>query len=176
VDRSEVPDVSTAEALKLIRDGVAEKDMDDIKAAVQMYAKAVPTVTYVELEKVLRANSIDLYLIGIEKPLLGTIVNMDLQGVLGKKFTVTYRFAKKPTRPRDRPLWPVDDDENFARLADGGEAVPSHIPKCTNCSEIGHTSRHCPQEKMENADRPTVAIYNCGETGHRIRDCESSSL
>ena len=43
---------------------------------------------------------------------------------LDKKFTVTYRFSSLPPRPRERNLWPADDNENMARLADGGEVVP----------------------------------------------------
>ena len=37
--------------------------------------------------------------------------------------------------------------------------------------ELGHTTRACPEEAVENADRVQVKCVNCEEIGHRARDC-----
>lgn len=165
-------DATPEEALAELRKAVNDKDLDDVKEAVKMYVKAMPDTTYPELEKLLRDETIGLFLIGIEKEhLLSTLTNMDFQGNLDKKFTVTYRFSKLPPRPRERTLWPASDDENMTRLADGGEIVARGIPKCTNCDEMGHSARDCSQERQENLERPEVKCINCDELGHRMRDC-----
>ncbi|OAA58940.1 zinc knuckle transcription factor [Niveomyces insectorum RCEF 264] len=170
LDRDDVPEQSPEQALGLIRKAVEETDLDDVKAAVQMYVKACPEATYMDLEKLFRAENIKLFLIGIEKTDLSTtLTNMDFQGNLDKKFTVTYRFQNRPSRPREKAIWPANDEENMRRLADGGEPVPRGIPLCTNCKELGHISRNCPVER-ETPEKPTVTCYNCGEEGHRVRD------
>lgn len=37
--------------------------------------------------------------------------------------------------------------------------------------EIGHTARHCKQERAE-WDKVEIKCGNCGEIGHRVRDCK----
>lgn len=160
-------------AWKLLEKAIGERDIDDVKEAVQVYIKAQPATTYVELESALRGQAYDLYLIPKEKVNLSmTMTNMDLQGNLGKKYTVNYRFSNKPMRPSEREGWPETQEEVNERLADAGEVVPLGVPKCLNCSEMGHMSRECPQEKMENADKAVLKCFNCDEEGHRVRDCK----
>ncbi|EFW99399.1 zinc knuckle transcription factor [Grosmannia clavigera kw1407] len=172
VDRDAIPDHSPEEALEYLIQAIGEKDLGDVKIAVQMYVKALPKTTYVGLEKLLRAKNIPLFLIGVEKiDMASTFTNMDFQGNLDKQFSVTYRFQSRPSRPREKNIWPTSAEENLARLANGGEPVPRGIPLCSNCKELGHISRNCPIEKQEILDKATVTCYNCGETGHRVRDC-----
>lgn len=173
IDRSNLPDKTVEEAWALILEAVNEGELDDIKHAVQIYAKASPETTFLELEKAFREQDIKLYLICIERPLASMLTNMDLQGYTDKKYTVTYRLAWNPPRPRDREIWPKDIDENFERLADAGETVDRGKPKCHNCGEIGHISKSCPQEKRE-VEAPTIKCFNCDGVGHRMRDCECS--
>jgi hypothetical protein len=180
--------LSGDEAWTNVKKAVITHEIDDIKAAIQTYVKALPETTYVELEESFRAQKIGLYLIAIEKPDLSTtLTNMDLQGNLDKKYTVTYRFSGKPARPREREGWP-SEAENQERLKDAGDVVPRGIPKCRNCDELGHTSvsnipiiriygpnfsqKSCPQEKMENDAVRVVKCYNCDQEGHRVRDCK----
>jgi len=171
INVDDVRGVTPDEALEEIRKAVADRDLDDVKEAVKMYVKAMPETTYPELEKLFRDQDIGVFLIGIEKEhILSTLTNMNLQGDLDKKFTVTYRFSKLPPRPRDRAIWPADDAENVARLEDGGEVVPRLIPKCRNCDELGHIAKHCPQDKRESVG-PEVKCINCDSVGHRMRDC-----
>jgi hypothetical protein len=172
VDRSHLPDMNTEEAWAVIKRAARQRDIDDVKEAIQIYVKSSAETTYAELERAFRDQDVPVWLIAIEKALAATFTNMDLQGNLGKKFTVTYRFQWNPPRPRDRELWPKDVDENIERLKDAGEVVYGGLPKCSNCDEIGHIAKSCPQEKMERENTHEIICFNCGETGHRVRDCE----
>lgn len=157
----------------MIIKAVAERDLDDVKEAVQTYAKANPEVAYFRLEEEFRTKGVNLWLIAIEKPLLAaTLTNMDLQGNLDKKYTVTYRFDPNPPRPREREIWPKSTEENIERLKDAGEVVDRGIPKCRNCDELGHTARNCPEERQEHQTVIAIKCYNCDGEGHRVRDCK----
>lgn len=134
-----------------------------------------PETTYEDLERAFRDQDIKIYLIAIPKELASTFVNMDLQGNLGKKYTVTYRFQWAAPRPRERAIWPKDPEENIERLKDAGEVVYGGLPKCRNCDEVGHISKSCPEEKREVANSMAITCYNCNEVGHRVRDCEESN-
>lgn len=145
--------------------------MHDVKEAIQEYLKSLPQLTYVELEKAFRQQNTGVYIIAVEKPqLIGALTNMDLQGNLGKKYTITYRFSPNPARAREREHFPKDTNDNIQRLADAGEPVNSGKIKCNNCDEYGHTSKSCPSDPIEK-DSVVVKCFNCGEEGHRVRDC-----
>lgn len=174
IDRSDIIDKPAEEAWKDLENAINERDLDEVKEKLDIYIKAKPDTTFVDLEKALRKDGFKLYLIPLIKASLSiTLTNMDLQGNLGKKYTVSYRFSDKPKRPTEKEGWPKDHDEVLERLADAGDVVPIGQPKCSNCGEIGHTQRGCPQEKMEMTDRPAIKCYNCDQEGHRVRDCES---
>ena len=153
-----------------------EKDLDDFRVAFKKYIKATPDCTYPQLEMAFRGQRFNIYLIALEKELAATFTNMDLQGNLDKKYTVSFRLSPKHQRPKEKDLWPETPEENLARLQDAGEPVDRGIPKCSNCEQLGHISKSCPEEKVENADRAQVKCYNCEEVGHRVRDCRSSPL
>lgn len=150
-----------------------ERDLDDVKDAVDKYVKALPTTTYVDLERAFRAQDLKLYIIALEREIAATYTNMDLQGKLDKKYTISYRFSDKPMRPKEADAWPPSSEENMERLKDAGIPVDRGIPKCANCDQLGHTSRSCPEAKLEN-ERATVKCYNCDGVGHRVRDCKST--
>lgn len=164
--------MTTEEAWALIRAATRDRDIDDVKEGIQTYVKSSPETTYAELEQAFRVQDNPVWLIAIEKVLASTFTNMDLQGNLGKKYTVTYRFQWNPPRPRDREVWPKDVEENIERLKDAGEVVYGGLPKCSNCDELGHISKSCPQEKAEKPDTNSILCFNCGEQGHRVRDCK----
>lgn len=164
--------MSGEEAWKLLETAIGERDIDEIKEKIQIYVKAQPETTFPELEKALRSQGYVLYLIPLERTNLAvTLTNMDLQGNLGKNYTVNYRLSDKPRRQTEKEGWPETHDEVLERLADAGDVVPCGLPKCMRCNEIGHVARDCTQDKVEN-DRVIVKCFNCGEEGHRIRDCE----
>lgn len=163
----------TAEAAwDLIVNAARERELDDVKDAVQMYVKASPDTTYIQLEEAFRSQEVAVWLIAIEKPyMVPTMTNMDLQGNLDKKYTVTYRFSPKPTRPREREFWPESPEKNLERLADAGEVVDRGLSKCSNCNELGHSAKFCLEEKRETDTVKAVKCYNCDGEGHRVRDC-----
>jgi hypothetical protein len=171
IDRKHIAEIMPELAWEELKVAAANHDMDDIKEAVQKYVKGLPTLTYDELEQAFRSQNLDVYLIALEREMAITYTNMDFQGNLDKKYTVTYRFSDKPKRPKEADGWPQSAEENFERLKDAGEPVDRGIPKCNNCDQLGHSHKNCPEEKQENADRAEVKCVNCQAIGHRIRDC-----
>lgn len=174
IDRSGIADIPAEYAWNELVAASAEGDLDDMKEAIAKYIKATPDVTYVDLEKAFRIQGLQIYIIALEKELQPTYTNMDLQGNLDKKYSVSFRKSPKHARPKEKDLWPASPEENLERLLDAGEPVDRGIPKCSNCEQLGHMSKSCPEEKQENADRPMVKCFNCDEVGHRVRDCKSS--
>lgn len=173
IDRSSVGEIPAEEAWAKIIEGAKEKDMDKVKEGIQEYLNSTPGITYVNLEQAFRSQFIELHLIALENPsLLATHTHMDLQGNLDKKYRVHYRWSDKPLRPREVQQWPQSAADNLERLKDAGETVERGVPKCSNCSELGHISKRCPQEKIEK-ERTVIKCFNCDQPGHRIRDCES---
>ncbi|KAK9782371.1 hypothetical protein SCAR479_00714 [Seiridium cardinale] len=176
IDRSHIADVNPDVAWNKIASASAERDMDDAKEGIQEYLKSAPEITYVELENAFRQQDIGVYIIAVEKPqLLGALTNMDLQGNLGKKYTITYRFDPKPARERERQFFPENTEDNLERLKDAGEPVNSGKLKCNNCDEYGHVARDCPSDKVEK-EQVVVKCFNCGEEGHRVRDCPTPRI
>lgn len=173
--RDDIEDIPAEQAWAELLAAVEQRDVDDCKEAIQKYIKQEPGMTYVQLQAALLEQGTSLYLIATERALVGTFTNMDLQGNLGKKYTISYRFSKTPARPREADGWPKDEAEILERLNDAGEPVPNGLPRCINCSEIGHISKNCPQEKRE-IPQPAVTCFNCGETGHRFRDCKAERV
>ncbi|KAF4965192.1 hypothetical protein FZEAL_10784, partial [Fusarium zealandicum] len=172
INRDHVAIMTGDEAWEKMKKAVSEKDVDDVKEAVEEYVKSCDgNVTYRELQQALILENINLWLIASERQLLPVFSNMDLQGNMGKKFTVSYRFSEKADRPREIDGWPKDREELLARLDDAGEVVDRGIPMCTNCRELGHISKYCTEEKMERSDAPKISCHNCGGDGHRVRDC-----
>jgi len=153
-----------------------ERDLDDFKEALRKYMKATPDATYVQLETAFRYQNFNFYYIALEKELQETFSNMDLQGNLGKKYSVSLRKSNKHQRPKEKELWPASPEENLSRLEDAGEPVNRGIPKCSNCDALGHNFKACPEDKQEQTDRAEVKCYNCDGTGHRVRDCNSCNL
>ncbi|KHJ34961.1 putative zinc knuckle transcription factor protein [Erysiphe necator] len=171
INRDHIQDKTVEEAWKLINDAVEERDLDDLKDAIEIYIKAEPETTYQQLEKKFRDSDMGVYIIALEKELATTYTNMDFQGCLDKTYSITWRWSPKPMRPKEIPSWPNTPEENFERLADAGEPTDRGIPKCSNCNTLGHTRRRCPEQIVENPERTTVLCFNCNKTGHRMRDC-----
>lgn len=170
IDRSDVQDLDPAAALAKVKEAAEDDDMFDAKEAIKAYVKALPDTNFVALERALRGHDVGVYLIAMETQMEETMTNMDLQGNLGKKFSVTYRFSGKCPRPRDREAWPKDAAENLERLEDAGDMVNTLVPRCRNCGTLGHLQRDCTEDRIDKSG-PVITCFNCGETGHRVRDC-----
>jgi hypothetical protein len=175
IDRSHIPEIPAELAWKKMKAAAAEREIDDLKEAAEKYFKAAPDCTYQGLEKAFRSHNVEVFLIAIEKELAPTYTNIDLQGNLDRKYAITWRWSNKPARPKEKDGWPATAEDNMERLGDAGIPVDRGYPKCSNCDELGHTSKKCPEEKQENADRAAVKCFNCDEVGHRVRDCESTT-
>lgn len=175
IDREHVADVSPEDAWEKIKEAVADNDIDDAKDAVQEYVKALDgTPTYKDIQIGLIDSGINLWFIPLERELIGAFTNMDLQGNVDKKYTVSYRFSDKPARPRERQGWPETRDEILSRLDDAGDRVDSLKQRCFNCNEFGHSSKTCPEPKRERVEE-AILCNNCQGEGHRQRDCKMPS-
>ncbi|XDG04236.1 hypothetical protein ABKA04_003851 [Annulohypoxylon sp. FPYF3050] len=172
IDRSSFREVDYETAWEKIMQGIEKKDMDEVKEGIQEYVKSQPATSYADLEESFRGQGVKFYLIALENSeMMSGRTLMDLQGNLGKKYRVQYRWNDKPLRGREKDLFPKSAAENVERLRDAGEIVYNDIPKCHNCGELGHTSKRCPQEKVEKEQTVVIKCFNCDQTGHRIRDC-----
>lgn len=174
VNRDHIADKTPDDALAKIRIGVNERDMEDIKEGVQEYVKSVHgDVTYRQLQTMFIDEKINLWLIATERELMKVFTNMDIQGNMGKKYSISYRFSDKADRPREREGWPQNLEEILDRLDDAGEIVDVGLPLCRNCNELGHVMKNCPEERREHK-LPTITCSNCSQDGHRLRDCRWS--
>jgi hypothetical protein len=158
------------DAWELLKKAAIERDVDDVKFAIQTYVKAAPETTFPALEESFRNQNIGIYLIAVNKELIATLTNMDLQGRLEQEYTISYRFSPKPERPRERENW-ASPEENKERLANAGDVVARGVPQCHNCNQLGHTTKACPEERRE-LDTVRIKCYNCDGEGHRVRDCK----
>lgn len=159
IDRSAIADADPEQSWQELIAAVAEKDIDDFKTALAKYLKSCPDLTYLALEEAFRVQAIPVYIIALERELTETYTNMDLQGNLGKTYSVSYRWSAQPRRPKERDGWP-SVAENKERLQDAGEAVDIRMTKCNNCNALGHGSRSCPEEKQEPAARTQVCCMD----------------
>jgi hypothetical protein len=75
IDRSKLPELEPNTAWDKIKDAAADRDLEDVKDAAQVFFKAVPDTTYPQLEKAFRSHKLGIYLIAIEKELQPTFTN-----------------------------------------------------------------------------------------------------
>ncbi|KAG6016922.1 hypothetical protein E4U43_002732 [Claviceps pusilla] len=135
VNRDHIADVNPDEALAKIKIAARERDVDDVKEAVQEYVKSVGgDVNYHQLQTMFIDEAVNLWLIATERQLVNVFTNMDLQGNTGKKYSISYRFSEKPERPREIEGWPKSREEILDRLEDAGEIVDSGHRRCHNCA------------------------------------------
>ncbi|KAK3170605.1 hypothetical protein OEA41_002686 [Lepraria neglecta] len=170
-DKSGIADMSPDDAWTALQKADQDCDLDDFRVALKVYSKAVPDVTYDDLERAFRLNNFNVYLIATEKELPKTHTYVSLQGELDKTYQVGFYFSDKPKRETQKSSWPENAEENLERLKNAGMPMDRGIPKCTRCDELGHTTRGCTEEAVENSDKVEVNCVNCEEIGHRARDC-----
>ncbi|KAL9066974.1 MAG: hypothetical protein Q9161_007218 [Pseudevernia consocians] len=170
-DTSQVADMSAEDAWEALKKADKERDLDDFREAFKVYTKAAPDATYDELEIAFRFCSFNTYLIATENELPKTYTYVNLQGELDKTYKVGFHLSPKPRRETAKQGWPETPKENIQRLKNAGLPMERGIPKCMRCNELGHTTRACPEEAVENTDKVQVKCVNCEEVGHRVRDC-----
>ncbi|KAJ9499550.1 hypothetical protein H2202_005133 [Exophiala xenobiotica] len=171
IDNARVAEKSENEAWDLLKTASDERDITDFKEGILVLSKAAPDYTYPRLEKEFRKRGYSIYLIAMEKDHGDTWTNVNLQGETGKKYAVSYFLSDKPQRPTLLDKWPPSAEENLTRLADAGTPLDRGVDKCSNCEEVGHNRKSCPQEPIER-EKTKVLCHLCGEEGHRVRDCK----
>lgn len=136
IDNSAVPDMSEQDAWELIKEASDDLDVGDFKEAVKILSKAVPGMTYPQLEKELRKRDLSIYLIGLKKEASPAYTNTNLQGEVGKPYQLgIFTKSSKCPRPILMPIWPKDDADNLQRLQDTGIPLERGLIICSNCAE-----------------------------------------
>ncbi|EER45443.1 zinc knuckle transcription factor [Histoplasma capsulatum var. duboisii H88] len=174
-DQHHIPDKLPEEAWAILKKASDEKDLEDFRDGIKIYSKAVPMATFDEIERKMREENFEVYLIGLDKEIADCHTLINLQGKLNCKFVVGYYFGDKPQRPNLKERWPQSSEENLKRLADAGIPLDRQIPKCVNCGQMGHGSRACPDERSV-VEKVEVKCVNCNGMGHRARDCTEKRI
>lgn len=117
------------------------RDVDDFKVALFVYAKALPVVTLEELEKAFRGAEFNFHLVAKQQEVSDTMTIVNLQGVPGQEFVVSFQFSVKPRRAKLAEGWPSSQEENVERLASAGFVMDGFVLKCRNCDQIGKCCR-----------------------------------
>ena len=110
------------------------------------------------------------YLIAKQQEVSDTHTIVNLQGNIDQEFVVSIQFTDKPRRAKFAEGWPSSPEENLERLAKAGFPLDRMVQKCSNCDQLGHGSKGCPEEKVEKT-KIVEECANCNEEGHRARDC-----
>lgn len=165
-----VPEMSEADAWRLMREASDERDIGDFKEALKILSKANPDITYLDIEDECRKRELDIYLVGLKKDLSPAYTNTNLQGEVGKAYTLGFFTSASCPRPILMPNWPKDVEENRTRLANAGIPLERGVIICGACGEAGHSRKACEQSTPE---APKVMCFLCGESGHRVRDCDA---
>lgn len=108
---------------------------------MQVLVKAIPGLTYAELEKEFRERAYTIYLIAMEKEIESTQTIVNLQGKIDCKYAVFYFLSDKPQRPNMKERWPKSAEENLERLENAGVPMDSGVVKCNNVRLKDSSSR-----------------------------------
>lgn len=134
------------------------------KQAIISYVLSYPEATFQELEATFREEGKNTYLIAKQQEVADTHTIVNLQGKIDQTFSVSIQFAPKPRRAKFAEGWPQTPEENMERLGQAGFIMDRMVQKCTNCNQLGHGSRACPEEKEEKA-KTVISCANCNEEG-----------
>ncbi|KAJ5781731.1 transcriptional regulator family: Zinc finger CCHC-type [Penicillium psychrosexuale] len=170
-DLNLVADMLPQEGWAAMKKASDERDLDDFREALKIYSKAVPNATWADIEKKMREDNFNIYIIAMETEVDDVMSLIDLQGVLDREYVIGFFFNPKASRGHLRDRWPADAEENLERMKSAGIPYERKVPKCLNCGELGHISRSCKEERAEGNDRVEIKCSNCEGAGHRVRDC-----
>lgn len=136
---------------------------------MKILSKAVPSLTYRQLEEELRARGSNIYLIALEKQVEDIYTLVNLQAEINQQYAVGCFLDSRCKRPVLRPRWPNDQAENLTRLEQAGVAMDRGVDKCRRCGAVTHPTRKCDQPK-EAPQNQTDQCPLCGGA-HRLRFC-----
>lgn len=164
LDLSDVPDMSEGEAWALITKASDDLEVDDFRETLKILSKANPALTYPAVEKELRKRDLSFFLIGLKKEVAQAYTNVNLQGEVGKTYTLGV-FTRSDSCPRPvlMEAWPKDAADNLLRLTDAGVPLSRGVPVCSACNQLGHTRKAC-KEEVVAPERQTVTCVLCDET------------
>lgn len=132
-----IEDKTDEEAWDMLIAADNDRDLDDFKTALRTYAKALKLnnvpVSLAQIEKTLRDEKRNVYLIAIEKEVSDVMTSVNFEGKLDCKYVLGFYFSDKPKRKMAVEGWPADAEDNFARLEDAGFVEDRRVPKCDNC-------------------------------------------
>ncbi|EEQ28190.1 conserved hypothetical protein [Microsporum canis CBS 113480] len=174
-EQHNIPDKLPEEALGILKKASKERDLEDFRDGLKIYSKAVPLATYVDIEKLLRQEKLNVYLIGLEREIGDCHTVVNLQGKLNCKYVIGIYFSDKPQRINLKERWPASPEENLERLAEAGLPLDRQVPKCSNCGKMGHIMKSC-KEELSVVERVEVKCVNCKQPGHRARDCKEARV
>lgn len=160
------------EAWAMLERASDEVDIGDFREAIEVLAKALDgKLSYIDLEKECRKRKYSIHLIALKKDVPVAFTNVDVEGNVGKTYTLAYFTSPSCPRPILMPLWPKDVADNLQRLEDVGVPMERGVPICGNCNNAGHVRKDCPEEKHEFEGVKVVCAL-CDQEGHRVRDCK----
>ncbi|CBF74632.1 hypothetical protein AN4133.2 [Aspergillus nidulans FGSC A4] len=143
-----IPDMLPERAWELLRKASYDRDLEGFREGLKIYSKAVPNATFADIEEKMRAESFNIYLIAMERQTSDCISLISLQGKLNCTYIVGLFYSPRPQRANLRECWPPSVEENIERLRDASLPYERQIPKCSNCGEMGHSSRSCKEERV----------------------------
>ncbi|PNS19154.1 DNA-binding protein HEXBP [Sphaceloma murrayae] len=165
-----IPMLDADEAWSLLVAADKSKEPVAFRYALDCYTRRAPDLTFVEMEKELRAAGLFFHLVAKEQPIADTKTIVNLQGQKDCTYVISFQAGYKPTRPKFASGWPASAEDNLARLEQAGYVMDRGIPKCSNCDEMGHIAKTCSSERIERP-KSEVKCFNCNEVGHYLRDC-----
>lgn len=178
IDRSGLRDVEPADCWIMIKEAVADRDMEDVKDAVQIFLKAVPEITYAELEKAFRAQNIGIYLICVEKELQPTFTNSKLHHPRHSNFDLYVLGIK--ILPLQLPRFEYSNNIILVDLQGNLDKKYSVTwrwsdkaarPKEQDSWPTPEENRERLLDAGEPVDRGIVKCSNCDQLGHMKSKC-----
>lgn len=103
--------MSEGVAWSRIVDASLQRDVDDFKEAMQFLQKAAPELTYPAIEKKLRAQHLNFYLIGLKKESGDGYTFVNLQGEPDMSFCMAIYTSPDCKRPNMVSKWPQSPAE-----------------------------------------------------------------
>lgn len=132
-----IEDIPRDAAWEKLEQADESRDLDDIKTAFFVYAKAEPDFTLEAAEKAFRENDFNTFLVAKQQEVSDTHTIVNLQGVPAQEFVVMFQFSIKPRRAKLAEGWPSSEEENVERLASAGFVMDGFVQKCRNCNQVG---------------------------------------
>ncbi|KAF9573315.1 hypothetical protein EC968_008769 [Mortierella alpina] len=135
------------------------RDLDEVKPALAKLCEAYLGGDWQAVEKKLRDEKCNTYLLAMEDTLsFGyTLVNLKYQP--DQRYRVIPSFIKPGSVKKGRMAIGMarNYEENYARLLEGGVVRSSGVLKCHNCQQVGHRSSECPEERREPEKSEIIA-------------------